>query len=112
MPLQWTGQVTLRILGPVEEEVVVQGQDLNLLHAGLRILDDDEIRHEFVYRYDDPRFELVLNATVETNIVEVDSPLLDAKTAVGLEEQTNTLAATFHHDPDIDDEPLTPVSSN
>lgn len=111
MPLQWTGQVTLRILSSMEE-VVVRGHDLELIKAGLRILDDDEVRHEFVYRYDDPRFELMVDATVEADVVEIDPPFLHAKAATEIEEQANTLAVSFHHDPDIDDEPLTPVSSN
>lgn len=111
MPLQWTGQVTLRIVGTMEE-AVVRGQDLELIQAGLRIIDDDEVRHEFVYCYDDPRFELVINAAVEKNVVEIHPPSLDTKVAAEIDEQANTLAATFHHDPDIDDEPLTPVSSN
>lgn len=111
MPLQWTGQVTLHILD-TKEEVVVRGHDLELIRAGLRILDDDEERHEFVYRYDNPRFELMVNATVETNIVKIEPPILDAKAVAEIEERANTLAATFHHNPDIDDEPLTPVSSN
>ncbi|RUR51646.1 hypothetical protein [Vreelandella populi] len=111
MPLQWTGQVTLHIVGTMEK-AVVRGRDLELIQAGLRIIDDDEVRHEFVYRYDDPWFELVINAAVEKSVVEIDSLLLNAKAEVKVEEQANTLAATFHHDPDIDDEPLTPVSSN
>jgi len=111
MPLQWTGQVTLHILN-TEEEVVVRGQDLELIQAGLRILEDDEVQHEFIYRYDDPRFELEVNATAEANTIEIDPPLLNTKASSAVEERANTLAATFHHDPDIDDEPLTPVSSN
>ena len=111
MPLQWTGQVTLHIVGTMEE-AVVQGQDLELIQAGLRIIDDDEVLHEFVYRYDDHRFELVINAAVEKSKVVIDPPLLDVKGGTKVEERANTLAATFHHDPDIDDEPLTPVSSN
>ena len=111
MPLQWTGQVTLHISN-TEEDVVVQGQNLELIQAGLRILDHDEVRHEFIYGYDDPRFELEVNATVEKNTVEIDPPLLNAKASAAVKERANTLAATFHHDPDIDDEPLTPVSSN
>lgn len=47
MPLQWTSQVTLHISN-TEEDVVVQGQDLELIQAGLRILDHDEIRHELI----------------------------------------------------------------
>lgn len=54
----------------------------------------------------------MIKAAVEKNIVEIDPFRLDAKTATEVEEQANTLAAIFRHDPDIDDEPLTPVSSN
>ena len=42
MPLQWTGRVTINIL----DTDVVRGHDLELIQAGLRILDDDEIRHQ------------------------------------------------------------------
>lgn len=111
MPLEWTGQVTLQVSGDTKE-VLVQSEDLELVRAGLRIIDDDEVRHEFVYRYDHPKFSLVLNATVESGDVEVAPPSLQPKLARAVGVRANTLDATFQHDPDTDDEPLTPVSSN
>lgn len=113
MPLQMTGEVVLRIAGEQAEEVTVHGEELVLAQGGLRILDDEDVRHEFVYRYDrNPRFVLVVSATVTEGVVELDPPLIEHKAADDIEEQRNTLDATFEHDPDTDDEPLTPVSSN
>ncbi|MGQ4878722.1 hypothetical protein ACOJCM_09145 [Billgrantia sp. LNSP4103-1] len=79
----------------------------------MRVLWDQCIQHEFLYTYeDDPRFELALTATALNGEIEASSLVIDAGGDVKVEEEENSLVLRFEHDPDQDDEPLTPVSSN
>lgn len=113
MPLEIRGDIVLRVVAQETEDVSVSGEAFTLDQGGIRILDDDNVRHEFVYRYDrDSRFDLVVTATVTDGVVELDPPLIEVKESKDIEERRNTLEATFRHDPETDDEPLTPVSSN
>jgi hypothetical protein len=91
----------------------VDAADFVYKEGGMRILGDQCTQHEFLYTYEaDPRFELTLTTTALNGKVEGSSLVIDARGDIEVEEEDNSLVATFEHDPDLDDEPLTPISNN
>ncbi|KAA0011792.1 hypothetical protein F0A17_10770 [Billgrantia pellis] len=113
MPLILEGFVALRVSGGGKESIRIDADDFTYREGGMRVLGDQCTKHEFLYTYDeDPRFGLTLTATALNGDVEESSLLIDARDDIEVEEEQNTIVATFDHDPDQDDEPLTPVSSN
>lgn len=113
MPLQLEGSVALRVAGEDEERLRIDARDLVCEEGGLRILDQGDCRHEFLFTYnEDPRFSLEVTALVTDAGIVLDSRVTKQASGLDVIEEQNTLSATFHHDPNLDDEPLTPVSSN
>ncbi|NIC04701.1 hypothetical protein [Billgrantia bachuensis] len=113
MPLSLEGYVVLRINDGSRENLRVDAAEFVYKEGGMRILGDQCTQHEFLYTYeDDPRFELALTATALNGEIEGSSLVIDARGNVEVEEEENSLVVRFEHDPDQDDEPLTPVSSN
>ncbi|GAB2786699.1 hypothetical protein GCM10027040_10960 [Halomonas shantousis] len=110
MPLRLEGAVTLHV-GGEEESLRIEASDFRCEEAGLRMLGEGA-RHEFLYTFDEPRFGLRLSATAIDGVVELDNVIIEVKGDAQVMEESNTLLASFVHDPDRDDEPLTPISSN
>ncbi|MEC9481767.1 MAG: hypothetical protein UMU75_00390 [Halomonas sp.] len=115
MPLKLEGCVELQISdnGTESDTLRIDARDLTCKEGGVRVVDGGNRRHEFLFAYVlDPRVELEVSAIVIDGVIELDSKLIEKREGVDAVEEGNTLLASFDYDPDRDDEPLTPVSSN
>ena len=112
MPLKLTGAVTLRVRAESEVLVQVEGKDFSYEEGGMRVLGDQCTQHEFLYVYEEPRFSLKLCVTAIDKAIQTCDLRIEPRAGADATEAENRLTVNFEHDPDQDDEPLTPVSSN
>lgn len=114
MPFTLSGFVALRIEGEKEVETEeVTADAFTYQEGGIRLLDDEHTRHEATYRYANAAgYDLVLTTTAINGMAEPTELTVEGKKSGTVQIVQNAIKADFQHDPDRDDEPLTPVSSN
>ncbi|PMR72731.1 hypothetical protein [Billgrantia endophytica] len=116
MPFTLSGFVALRIERGREadnREAEVPADAFTYQEGGIRLLDDEHTRHEATYRYTgDAGYDLVLITTAINGMAEPTELAVEGEKSGTVQIVQNAIKADFQHDPDLDDEPLTPVSSN
>ncbi|GHB03942.1 hypothetical protein [Modicisalibacter luteus] len=112
MPLKLEGSITVQVGTAKEDLVHIDAKDLVYKEGGMRVLGDKCTQHEFLYAYQEPRFSLSLTSTVLDGIVQSSDLSIEAKADSNTAITQDTINVSFEHDPDQDDEPLTPISSN